>query len=273
MRADLLLETVHVQYNVNVFVHIQCALHCAVHVHVVWDLRNGSERWHLKPFRPASTLQAAMQSAEMYALAFKCAGLGEGGATSNKVQCILRIDMYEARSGRLVRYVAGCPYDVPPSGALQTGGAPLQMSGSGSYAFTFASVDAYEYSEFAVFNLDSNEHRHTALHGGRAAAFAGRDMFAVLSSVRGDSQIRIWNVQNALQTGKPNAPPKMLSTDGGTENVPIVKRPKVLALRGYPSQVAVVASDSSVVHFVRPHASNESNHFRAHWRLYCTFIL
>ena len=234
----------------------------------MWDLRSGSERWQLKPLRPASTLQAAMQSAEMYALAFKCAGLGEGGAASNKVQCIVRVDMYEARSGRLVRYIGGCPYDVPPSSALLAGGTPLQMSASGSYAFTFTTLDAYEYSEFSVFNLDSNEHRHTALHGGRAGAFAGRDMFAVLSSVRGESLIRVWNLQNALQTAKPNAPPRTLSTDGGTDNVPIVKRPKVLPLRSFASQVAVVATDSSVVQYLD---FNAASRFRG--ELVSSFIL
>ncbi len=222
-------------------------------------MRNGSERFVLRPHKPSSTLQAVAQSPELFVLEFKCAGMGEGGGEGRgKTPCISRLDIYEATNGRLVKYIAGCPYDVGLSGCPP---GSLLLSHSGSYAFSFCTIDLYDYCEFSVFNIDSSEHRHIALHAGRAGPFVGSEFNTVFSNVRGEKTIKIWNLQAALQAGKPNILPKALSfAPGAAENVPVQRRAKVVSLtQRYPTQVAVVAADASLIEIVD---FNPANRFR-----------
>lgn len=135
------------------------------------------------------------------------------------------LDLFNNQSGVFVRSVRGCCEDNITS---------IEVSSSGTHAICLSTSRQTWTADLAVWNLETEEHKHLSSHAGMGTLLAVNDLRYVLSACRGEWGARVWNISGAII--KPAAKSKQVT--GVAALTPMKKHPK---------RVVVTSSDNSQI--------------------------
>lgn len=99
------------------------------------------------------------------------------------------LDLFSCQGGALVRSVRGCCED----NILH-----LEVNAVGSHALCLSSSRQTWCSDLAVWNLETEEHKHLAVHAGFGTQFATSDLRFVASACVGECGVRVWNISASV---------------------------------------------------------------------------
>ncbi|XP_070200834.1 NACHT and WD repeat domain-containing protein 2-like isoform X2 [Littorina saxatilis] len=123
------------------------------------------------------------------------------------------LELFDARKGTYLRSVRGCVYDHVTD---------LHVNLVGSHALAVCSFDKQQMSDIAVWNLETEDHKHLARHPLLATAAACLDFRFCLTAAKGQNALRIWNL-----SGKINQPaPRLKKQLGVLEVLPMQDNPR-----------------------------------------------
>ncbi|XP_076450611.1 NACHT domain- and WD repeat-containing protein 1-like [Babylonia areolata] len=123
------------------------------------------------------------------------------------------LELFDARKGSYLRSVRGCVYDHVTD---------LHVNLVGSHAMAVCAFDKQQTSDIAIWNLETEDHKHMAKHPLRATAAACLDFRFCLTAAKGQNALRIWNL-----SGKINQPaPRLKKQLGVAEVLPMQDNPR-----------------------------------------------
>ena len=126
----------------------------------------------------------------------------------SRVDEIYTLELFDVKSGKHVRAIRGCVCDIV---------AELWVNQLGSHAISVCTSSAKNCSEIAVWNLETEEHKHLARHAGVSQFGACADLRFCMTAVRGESTLRVWNIGAAVNVFSAAPKPK----DGLQDIVPM----------------------------------------------------
>ena len=102
------------------------------------------------------------------------------------------LDLFDGRKGTYLRSVRGCVYDQVTS---------LHINLQGSHALAVSAFEKQQMSDMAVWNLETEDHKHMARHPLISTASACLDFRFCLTAAKGQNALRIWNLSAKVSVG------------------------------------------------------------------------
>ena len=100
------------------------------------------------------------------------------------------LELFEARGkGDYLRTVRGCVHDRVTS---------LHVNLMGSHALAVCTMEKQQMSDMAVWNLETEDHKHLARHPLTATAAACLDFRFCLTAAKGQNSLRMWNLSGKV---------------------------------------------------------------------------
>ncbi|XP_069132997.1 NACHT and WD repeat domain-containing protein 2-like isoform X2 [Argopecten irradians] len=131
---------------------------------------------------------------------------------------IHQLELFDLKKGNYLRSVRGCTHDHMTS---------LHLNYMGSHAIAICCSEKTQTSDIAIWNLETEDHKHLARHAGVSLMGACVDFKYCLTAARGDKTLRIWNL-----SGKVNqSMPKLKKSLGVTQIIPMVDNPRYVVAR------------------------------------------
>ncbi|XP_060086455.1 NACHT and WD repeat domain-containing protein 2-like [Ylistrum balloti] len=131
---------------------------------------------------------------------------------------IHQLELFDLKKGNYLRSVRGCTHDHMTS---------LHLNYMGSHAIAICCSEKTATSDIAIWNLETEDHKHLARHAGVSLMGACVDFKYCLTAARGDKTLRIWNL-----SGKVNqSMPKLKKSLGVTQIIPMVDNPRYVVAR------------------------------------------
>ncbi|XP_021368055.1 uncharacterized protein LOC110459901 isoform X1 [Mizuhopecten yessoensis] len=131
---------------------------------------------------------------------------------------IHQLELFDLKKGHYLRSVRGCTQDHMTS---------LHLNYMGSHVIAICSSEKTSTSDIAIWNLETEDHKHLARHAGVSLMGACVDFKYCLTAAKGDKTLRIWNL-----SGKVNqSMPKLKKTLGVTQIIPMVNNPRYVVAR------------------------------------------
>ncbi len=135
-----------------------------------------------------------------------------------KLHEIYQLDLFDVRSGQYVRGVRGCVNDHIKA---------MYVNQLGSHVLAISTSEANNTSDIAVWNVETEDHKHLARHS-RASAFgACVDLRFFLTASKGENTLRIWNLSSKINQHMP----KEKAKEGLEHIIPMVKHPKYVVAK------------------------------------------
>lgn len=126
-----------------------------------------------------------------------------------KLHEIYQLELFDTRNGKFVRSVRGCTSDNL---------SELYVNHIGSHAFAVCASEASNTANIAIWNIETEDHKHMAKHAGAALFGACADLRYCLTAMKDESALRIWNL-----SGKVNQPAPKEKTVEGIESIVTMK--------------------------------------------------
>lgn len=95
------------------------------------------------------------------------------------------LELFDQRKGAYLRSVRGCVHDRVTD---------LQINLVGSHALAVCAWESQQMSDIALWNLETEDHKHLARHPLVASAVACLDFRFCLTAAKGENSLRIWNL-------------------------------------------------------------------------------
>ncbi|XP_071100167.1 uncharacterized protein [Haliotis cracherodii] len=131
---------------------------------------------------------------------------------------IHQLEIFDLKKGNYLRSVRGCVHDNVRD---------MYINMMGSHAIAICASENNNMSDIALWNLETEDHKHLARHAGVSAFGACLDFRFCLTAAKGDKTLRIWNL-----TSKINQPaPKLKKSLGVAEIVPMQDNPRYVVAR------------------------------------------
>lgn len=135
-------------------------------------------------------LQCSTESARITALSV----CGEYFAVGYQFKYLKRempyaVDIFAVSGGAYVRTLRGCDEDNITA---------LYINNTGSHALCASTSEHTWSSDLAVWNMETEEHKHLASHAGVAHVFALETLQYVITSSKGESTLKLWNLSGAI---------------------------------------------------------------------------
>ncbi|XP_013420669.1 uncharacterized protein LOC106180985 isoform X2 [Lingula anatina] len=152
-----------------------------------------------------------------------------------KLHEIHYMELFDTNNGKYIRAVRGCTLDFVEE---------LYVNQMGSHTFSICRSEANNTSNIAVWNLETEDHKHLAHHAGASTIGACCDFRFCLTAAANDNAMRIWNLSLTIN----KQAPKLKRIDGIGELVPMQDHPRYVvakALNNGPVTVWNVAKGKS----------------------------
>ncbi|KAK2138831.1 hypothetical protein NP493_7042g00001, partial [Ridgeia piscesae] len=107
----------------------------------------------------------------------------------SRVDEIYTLELFAVKTGKHVRAIRGCVGDSVTE---------LWVNQLGSHAVAVCTSPANNSSDIAVWNLETEEHKHMARHAGVSRFGACADLRYCMTSVQGEASLRVWNLSTAV---------------------------------------------------------------------------
>ena len=135
-----------------------------------------------------------------------------------KLHEIHQLEMFDAKKGKYLRSIRGCTQDVITE---------LHINLVGSHAIAVCASETSNASNIAIWNLETEDHKHLAKHSGVSTVSACADFRYCLTAQKGDNTLKIWNISKFI-----NQPtPKLKKSLGVAEIHPMVNNPRYAIAR------------------------------------------
>lgn len=158
-----------------------------------------------------------------------------------KLHEIFTLELFDIKRGRFLRDVRGCIHDNVQE---------LLINQIGSHAIAVCASEQNNMSNIALWNLETEDHKHLARHANVSKICVCLDFRYCLTAAVNDKTLRIWNI-----SGKVNLPgAKMKKFNGVCEIIPMVDNPRYVvakAVNNGPLSVWNVAKAKCLQNAVR----------------------
>lgn len=135
-----------------------------------------------------------------------------------KLHEIHQLEMFDAKKGKYLRSIRGCTQDFINE---------IHINLVGSHAIVICASEASNASNIAIWNLETEDHKHLAKHAGVSSVGACADFRFCLTAQKGDSTLKIWNISKFI-----NQPmPKLKKALGVAEIHPMIDNPRYAIAR------------------------------------------
>ena len=122
------------------------------------------------------------------------------------------LDVFDQENGNLLRTIRGCIHDTLDE---------LHVNAIGSHALSICCSESSNSSNIAVWNIETEDHKHLAKHAAISHIGACADLRYCLTASEGENCLRIWNL-----SGKINIPVKRKEDVNGVEEIIPMKNPR-----------------------------------------------
>ncbi|XP_053385274.1 uncharacterized protein LOC123535609 isoform X2 [Mercenaria mercenaria] len=135
-----------------------------------------------------------------------------------KLHEIHQLEMFDAKKGKYLRSIRGCTQDIITE---------MHINLVGSHAIVICASETSNSSNIAIWNLETEDHKHLAKHSGVSTVGACADFRYCLTAQKGDNTLKIWNISKYI-----NQPmPKMKRSLGVAEIHPMIDNPRYAIAR------------------------------------------
>ena len=145
------------------------------------NVRTGAVMYTLKCATESARITALSVCAEYFAVGYQIKYL--------KREMPYAVDIFAVGGGAYVRTLRGCDEDNITS---------LHINNTGSHALCASTSEHTWSSDLAVWNMETEEHKHLASHAGVAHVFALETLQYVLTSSKGENTLKLWNLSGAI---------------------------------------------------------------------------
>ena len=145
------------------------------------NVRTGAVMYTLKCATESARITALSVCAEYFAVGYQFKYL--------KREMPYAVDIFAVGGGAYVRTLRGCDEDNITS---------LHINNTGSHALCASTSEHTWSSDLAVWNMETEEHKHLASHAGVAHVFALETLQYVLTSSKGENTLKLWNLSGAI---------------------------------------------------------------------------
>ncbi|KAL8572753.1 hypothetical protein ACOMHN_030335 [Nucella lapillus] len=104
------------------------------------------------------------------------------------------LELFDSRKGEYLRSVRGCIHDRVIS---------LHINLSGSHALAVCAFERQQMSDIAVWNLETEDHKHLARHPLQSTAGACLDFRFCVTSAKGQNSLRVWGLMGMVNQPGP----------------------------------------------------------------------
>lgn len=99
------------------------------------------------------------------------------------------VDIFATAGGAYVRTLRGCDEDNITD---------LYINNTGSHVLCASTSEHTWSSDLAVWNMETEEHKHLASHAGVAHVCGLNTLQYVLTSLKGDTSLKLWNLSGSI---------------------------------------------------------------------------
>ncbi|XP_061189276.1 uncharacterized protein LOC133197318 [Saccostrea echinata] len=107
---------------------------------------------------------------------------------------IYQLELFDLKKGRYLRSVRGCIHDKIKD---------LFLNYIGSHAIAICASEETNTSDIAVWNIETEDHKHLARHAGASVVGGCADFKYCLTAGRNDKTLNIWNLTSKINQSMP----------------------------------------------------------------------
>ena len=107
---------------------------------------------------------------------------------------IYQLELFDIKKGKYLRSVRGCIHDRIKE---------LHLNYIGSHAIAVCSSEETGTSDIAIWNVETEDHKHLARHSGVSTMAAISDFRYCLTAGKKDKTLRIWNLTSKINVSMP----------------------------------------------------------------------
>ena len=152
---------------------------------IVRSARDGSVCFTLK-CGEATSIQAVAVTADYFACAVR--------VCYPKINDCYRLDLFDNKNGQYLRGMIGCTVDNI---------SDLFVNKVGSHALALSPSDSLNMSSIAIWNIETEDHKHLAKHPKISTVGACVDLRACLTASNSENVVRIWNLSAVINQTLP----------------------------------------------------------------------
>ncbi|XP_035669372.1 uncharacterized protein LOC118411296 isoform X1 [Branchiostoma floridae] len=138
-----------------------------------------------------------------------------------KLHEIYHLELYDVLNGAFIRSIKGCAHDIITD---------LHVNRLGSHAISLCASEGNNTTDIAVWNLETEDHKHLAKHANLSTMGTGVELRYCLTASPNECVLRVWNLSqhiNVQQAGQPRKKKK----EGILETVPMKDFPRYVVAR------------------------------------------
>nr|XP_022332826.1 uncharacterized protein LOC111130267 isoform X3 [Crassostrea virginica] len=133
---------------------------------------------------------------------------------------IYQLELFDLKRGKYLRSVRGCIHDKIKD---------LFINYIGSHAIAICASEETNTSDIAVWNIETEDHKHLARHAGASVLGACADFKYCLTATKNDKTLNIWNL-----TGKINqSMPRLKKQSGVYQIMSMTENPRYAVARQF----------------------------------------
>ncbi|KAK6191904.1 hypothetical protein SNE40_003480 [Patella caerulea] len=135
-----------------------------------------------------------------------------------KLHEIHQLELFDTKKGYYIRSVRGCMHDKITE---------LHLNLHGSHAIAVCTSEKNNTSDIALWNLETEDHKHLATHARLSTIGACCDFRFCLTAAKDDNTLRIWNLSKKVNQHAP----KLKKSMGVGQIFPMVENPRYVVAK------------------------------------------
>lgn len=177
------------------------------------NVKSGEVVYTLSCSNESARITALAVSNEYFAVAYQFKYL--------KREMPYAVDVFATAGGAYVRTLRGCDEDNI---------SRLLINNNGSHALCNSTSEHTWSSDLAVWNIETEEHKHLASHAGVAHIAGLVSLQYVLTSSKGENTLRLWNLSGSIIKPAPKVEPNLCNNNCTTRAKSCISSSKILGL-------------------------------------------
>lgn len=176
----------------------------------VHHARTGKQMHTLKCDEDSSSITSLAVTRDYYIMACR--------QNFMKLHEIFQLELFDLKKGRYLRSVRGCIHDRITE---------MHMNYMGSHAICINANQQTNTTDIAVWNVETEDHKHLARHAGLSTMGACSDFRFCLTAGKTDRSLHIWNISAKINQSQP----KLKKNLGVNQIVPMIDNPRYVVAR------------------------------------------
>lgn len=148
---------------------------------ITQNIKTGATMYKLTCATESARITAVAVGGEYFAVGYQFKYL--------KREMPYAVDVFATAGGAFIRTLRGCDEDNITQ---------LLINNTGSHALCASTSEHTWSSDLAVWNMETEEHKHLASHAGVSHVASLVTLQYVLTSCKGESTLRLWNLSGSI---------------------------------------------------------------------------